>query len=90
MLTADSAVAIAKKLKAEIREGRGHTQVVVKIDGTYIGRFGIRRGKKGLGHNYIAKQIGVTMKEALGLARCTLYREDYERLLREQGKLDSF
>ena len=86
MLTADLALIIANKLQAEISEGSKHTNVVVRIDGTYIGRFGIRRNRN-VGHDYIPRQIYVTMKEALGLARCSLYRADYERILKERGKL---
>ncbi len=86
LLTADSALKIAKKLGAEISEDRKHTSAVARIDGTYIGRFGIRRGTKG-GHDYIPKQIYVSMRQALELARCNLYKEDYERILKERGKL---
>ena len=86
MLTADLALIIANKLQAEISEGSKHTNVVVRIDGTYIGRFGIRRNSN-VGHDYIPRQIHMTMKEALGLARCSLYRADYERILKERGKL---
>ena len=86
LLTADSALTIANKLDAEISEGRKHTNVVVRVRGTYIGRFGIRRDSKA-GHDYIPRQIHVTLKEALGLARCSLYRADYERILKDRGKL---
>ena len=86
LLTADSALTIANKLEAEISEGRKHTNVVVRVRGTYIGRFGIRRGSS-VGHDYIPRQIHATMKEALGLARCSLNRADYERMLKERGKL---
>ena len=86
MLTADLALIIANKLQAEISEGSKHTSVVVRINGTYVGRFGIRRNRN-VGHDYIPRQIYVTMKEALGLARCSLYRADYERILKERGKL---
>jgi hypothetical protein len=85
-LTARSARKIADKLEAEVSEGRRHTNVVVRIDGTYIGRFGIRRNRN-VGHDYIPRQICMTMKEAFGLARCSLYRADYERILKERGKL---
>ena len=54
---------IANKLEAEISEGRKHTNVVVRFCGTYIGRFGIRRGSSA-GHDYIPRQIHITMKEA--------------------------
>ena len=40
-----------------------------------------------VGHDYIPRQIYVTMREALELARCNLYKEDYERILKERGKL---
>ena len=86
LLTADSALTIANKLEAEISEGRKHTNVVVRIHGTYIGRFGIRRNTDA-GHDYIPRQIHVTMMEALGLARCSLYKADYERSLKDRGKL---
>ena len=86
ILTADSAFAIADKLDAEVSEGRNHTKAVVRINGVYIGQFGIRRNKKA-GHDYIPRQIYVTMKQALELARCSLYKADYARILREQGKL---
>ena len=83
---ADSALTIANKLEAEISEGRKHAKAVIRINGTYIGQFGIRRSKN-VGHDYIPKQIHVTTKEALGLARCSLYKQDYERILKDRGKL---
>ena len=86
MFTADSALKIANKLEAVISEGRKHTNVVVRVDGTYVGRFGIRRDVNA-GHDYIPRQIHVTTRQALDLARCTLYKADYERILRDQGKL---
>ena len=86
VLTYGAAVTIARKLDAEISEGRKHTSAVIRIDGTYIGRFGLRRDTDA-SHNYIPKQIGITMKDALGLARCTLYKPDYEERLRNRRKL---
>ena len=86
LLTAKSAFTIANKLEAEITEGRKHTGVVVRIRGAYIGRFGICRSRDA-GHDYIPKQIHVTMREALGLARCTLYKADYEKILESRGQL---
>ena len=86
VLTGAAAVAIAEKLDAEISEGRKHTGAVIRINGTYIGRFGIRRNKDA-SHNYIPAQIGITMREALGLALCTLYKPDYEKILRKNRKL---
>lgn len=79
---------IADKLDAEIIGGRKHEKAVVRVNGTYIGQFGIRRSKN-VGHGYIPRQIGIRLNEAIGLARCHLYKEDYERILRERGKLPS-
>ena len=86
LLKGDSALTIANKLEAEISEGRKHTKALVRIRGTYIGMFGIRRDKN-VGHDYIPRQIHVTTKQALALARCSLYKADYERILKDQGKL---
>ena len=86
LLTADSALTIAQKLEAEISEGRKHKQAVVRINGIYIGQFGIRRNRK-VGHDYIPRQIYVNMREALALARCDLYKADYESILKKRGKI---
>ena len=87
LFTADSALAIANKLDADVLKGRRkHIGVVVRIKGTYIGRYGIRRGSNS-GHDYIPRQLQTTTRVALGLARCTHYKEDYERDLRDRGKL---
>ena len=86
LFTDASGLTIANKLGAEISEGRKHTKVVVRIDGTYIGQYGIRRGTN-VGHDYIPRQIHCTVKEALGLARCNVDKADYEKSLRDQGKL---
>ena len=69
LLTADSALTIANKLDAEISEGRKHTNVVVRVRGTYIGRFGIRRDSKA-GHDYIPKRrSALAIGELLALKR---------------------
>lgn len=77
---------IARKLGAEIREGRKHTKVVIRVNGSYIGQYGIRRHSTA-GHDYIPRQIHVTTKEALGIARCTLDFVDYTMILRNNGYL---
>ncbi len=86
MITGRSALKIAKKLDAEIKKGGKHDRAEVRIKGVYIGSFGIRRNKN-LGHDFIPQQIHVATKDALGLAKCTLYKEDYEKILKERGKL---
>lgn len=41
---------IAAKLDAEVSEGRKHTRAVVRLNGQFVGQFGIRRGTN-LGHD---------------------------------------
>jgi hypothetical protein len=86
-LTARHADDIAKKLDAERFEGRGHERVLIKWNDRLIGQFGIRRGSGDLSHNYIARQIFCSMRQALELARCTMTREDYFEMLRIHGRL---
>ena len=78
---------IAAKLGAEIRKGRGkHKKVIVRVDGVYIGQFGLRKSKK-TGHDYVADQIGVPMSAARSIAACTIDMDGYRTILRERGKL---
>jgi hypothetical protein len=77
---------IAQKLEAEITDGRKHAIAKIRCNGVYVGQFGIRRGTN-LGHDYIPRQIFVTTRQALELARCTIYKEDYIALLTAQGRL---
>jgi hypothetical protein len=87
-LMTDDAELIATKLGAEISEGRKHVIAKVRVDGVYIGQFGIRRGAN-VGHDYIPRQIHVTTRQALSLARCTLYLDGYRSILIDQGILET-
>lgn len=60
----------------------------MRIEGTQVGQFGLRRGKKS-GHNFIPQQIHVTRQQALDLARCNLDKAGYVRILKERGELPS-
>ena len=85
-LTERSASRIATKLGAEIKPGRKHTKAIVRIDEVYVGSFGIRQGGN-TGHDYIPRQIQTSMRQAIGLDRCNVAREDYEDTLRRKGIL---
>jgi hypothetical protein len=78
---------IADKLSAEIEEGRKHTQAIVRWQGKIVGKYGIRRGSRETSHDFIPRQLSITFREALNLARCPLSREEYFELLRSRGKL---
>lgn len=78
---------IAKKLDAVYEEGRDHTLAKFYEGGKQIAQFGIRRGKKSLGHDFIPKQIYFPMAKCLRLAQCTLNRPDWIQALRDRGLL---
>ena len=86
MLSALDGDVIARKLGAEVKKKtRRHIIAVIRINGKEIGRFGIRRGSGEQNHNYIARQIHVSMREAEEISACTKYLPDYETILREKG-----
>jgi hypothetical protein len=86
LLTEREADQIAAKLDAEVMEGRKHSKVVVRLNGHYVGQFGIRRGTN-VGHDYIPKQIHATARQALDLAKCPLSKPDFIALLIKGGVL---
>lgn len=87
MLTSVDAEAIARKLQAEIKKKtRRHKIAIIRVNGKEVGRFGIRRGSGELGHDYIPPQIHVSYHQAREIAQCSLYRVDYEQILRVNGR----
>lgn len=86
LLTDREADAIAKKLDADVAEGRKHARATVRLNGQFVGQYGIRRGKS-LGHDYIPRQIHATMREALDLARCPLKKDEFIAILIRKGHL---
>jgi hypothetical protein len=84
MLNKSHAETIAQKLKATYKEGGDHTLAILYVNGIRIGQFGIRRGKKSLGHDYIPKQIFFPAGQCLKLAQCTLNRPDWIKALQAQ------
>ena len=86
-MTSD-AETIAVKLDAKIVQGRKHTRATIYWNGKYVASFGIRRGAN-VGHDYIPRQIYITLRQALDLARCTLTKSGYFEILGEHQKLPS-
>ena len=86
MLTAKDGLNIAKKLGAQVTEGRNHTKVLVVIDNVLIGRYGLSRGSRDQNHDYVAKQIGgISSRQARELSRCPLSKEEYVEIIRDKG-----
>jgi hypothetical protein len=88
MLTQTDAIAIAKKLEAEINPGRKHDLVVIRVGGKYIGQFGIQRSSKEKSHNYIARQMFITSGQCREFRDCSFSLKDYIELLRTKSALD--
>jgi len=87
MLTAADGVAIARKLNATSSEGKRHTRVIVELEGRIVGKYGIQRSTREKSHDYIARQIHLTGRQARDLANCPMSREEYITSLRERGLL---
>jgi hypothetical protein len=88
-LTKDHAWQIAKKLNARIQTARHHDIAIIEYGGRRIAQFGIRRGKMGLSHNYIASQIFLSRLEALELARCRHDLAWWLAVARAKGMIDT-
>lgn len=88
MLTARDGWKIARKLGAEITEGRNHTRVLVVIDDVVVGSYGVSRSSREGNHDYIARQIGgISARQARDPSRCPLSKEDYVEIIRDKGLL---
>lgn len=84
LLGTNDAETIANKLGADIDEDRAkHAIAIIKANGKEVGRFGIRRGMS-VGHDFIPRQIGINMRLALEVARCTKSRPEYEQALKNR------
>lgn len=59
--------------------------VVVRCEDKVVGSYGIQRGSKEREHNYIPKQIGVTMRQAQDLANCPMSKEEYWALMKQNA-----
>jgi hypothetical protein len=83
--TQEDARAIARKIDAVIEPGRRHDIAVFRHEGKRIAQFGIRRGSKEQGHDYIPRQLHLTQKQCLDLCACPLSLGDYVALLRAKN-----
>ena len=77
---------IAAKLGASILHGRKHDRAVIRNDaGKVVTQFGIRRGSRETGHDFVPGELQIPRIDAMSLARCSLTKEGYFELLREKG-----
>jgi hypothetical protein len=86
MLTADDGETIAKKLRAEVKKkAANHKLAIVRINGKEVGRFGIRRGSGELDHNFIQRQLHMSMRDTEEMAACRRELPDYVAILKDKG-----
>lgn len=84
------AVAIAKKLGAEINPSGIHQNAVFRHDGQIVLTFGIRHGNNSnhghlIGENHDLK---LNATRANALAKCTMSKVEYIEVLREKGIIE--
>jgi hypothetical protein len=83
------AIAIAKKLGANIDPDGAHEIATVHVDGKLILEFGISHGKKG-GHGHLVGRYGNLKLHETGvlrLAQCTMSKDEYFEHLKKIGDL---
>ena len=90
MLTQADARKIAKKLKAEIQPGRKHDLVVFRYGGVRVGQFGISRSSKQQSHDYIPRQLYITMKQCREFLDCALTLDGHFEILAGKQLLPPF
>ncbi len=79
---------IARKLDCVMREGKRHTRAAVFENGVLVASFGLRRGSKETGHDYLPRELHLKQSECWALYECSLTREAYLQLMRERGQLE--
>lgn len=89
MLTKNHAEAIARKLKAVMMPGRKHDIAAIKYNGKTIAQFGIRRGSRDQGHDYIPGQIHVTRQQAALLAQCPMSFKAWITVMKQKGHIET-
>mgnify|MGYP000044160715 CR=1 FL=1 len=80
---------LTNKLGFKRRMGK-HQIYVLKVGGRQVARTLISHGTKEIGDSLLsrmARQIGITRPQLMDILDGTLTREDYLRLLEEQGKI---
>ncbi len=85
-LTGREAETIAKKLGAEIDKSGPHIRAVIRHEGYVLATFGWCHDRK-KGNGNIPKDLGLSGRLMLDMARCHYNKDDYLRWLRDKGEL---
>lgn len=65
----------------------GHDVYAIRHAGQVVGRVSIRRSSKEVGHDYIPREINVSMRFAKEVGTCTKDLPDYIECLRKKGMI---
>ena len=86
IITKRLALAIAKKLDADMKEGRRHVIAVVSHEGKQVASFGIRRGSRpDASHDHVPQQVYLRPRDAKLLGLCPMSLDDWLEVLRAKG-----
>lgn len=82
------ALKIVEKLDARInKKTNRHDRALIEYDGKIILGFGIRRSSKEKGHDFLPSQLKIRRAEVKELISCSLDKNGYFDLLRDQGTI---
>lgn len=89
-ITKDHAIAIAKKLGAElVKKSKRHDIALVSHEGKPIASFGIRRSsRRDIGHSHIPRELQIQYHQALLLGQCPWSRDDYITEMKKKGNIE--
>lgn len=88
ILNREAALAIARKMKAEIvTRKKAHDLALIFHRGRVVAKFGIRRGRKDLGHDHIMADIFLSARDARFFASCEISREEWISRMIQKGHL---
>ena len=85
ILDQDAAHRIAKKLGANVRQGRKHARAEIIHKGQLVAHYGIRRASKPVHHGYIPQQLYISPGQARNLSECPMSAQEYFDVLKEKG-----
>lgn len=86
MIDKRAALKIGKKLEGDRVRRKRHDFFHVYHESEIVARFGIRHGTRGA-HNHIPRQLHISERFALDLARCPKSRQDWLERMREIGEI---
>ncbi len=78
------ALAIAKKLGADVVNDGAHKRATFFHEGVLICSFGIRHARD-VGHGHIPRELNISQHQAVKMANCTMSKDEYVAVMRTKG-----